>query len=408
MNTALIIGGGAAGFFTAINIKRKCPELRVVILEKTKKVLQKVKVSGGGRCNVTNGRVAPGDLVPFYPRGGKKLYPVFKEFGTKEMRSWLSKCDVPTKVEDDQRVFPESNNSQTIVDGFLGQCRSLGIEIVYQSEVISIDKSDELWKVETSNGNHSCEYLIMTAGASGKCWRMLSAFGFKMNQQVPSLFTFHVNDERLKDLPGVSFLDVSVKVAGTKLVETGPLLITHWGFSGPSILKLSAWGAVELADKSYQFNLIVNFSGLSFDECKKQLEEKRRSNPKRLVKNESFEGIPRRYWEQILTICDIENRTLGDLGKTQINKLCEELTQAHFSVVGKSAFKEEFVTCGGVELSELNLETMECKRFPGLFMAGEVIDIDALTGGFNFQACWSEGWLISEYIKKVQGKDRGA
>ena len=404
MRRVIIIGGGAAGFFTAINVKRKCPHLQVVILEKTGKVLQKVKVSGGGRCNVTNGRTSPAELIPFYPRGGKKLYPAFKQFGTREMRQWLVERGVQTKVENDLRVFTESNNSQTIIDCFLHECRALGIEIVFHREVLKMEQQSDHWKLETSVGDYTSQYVIVSAGASGKFWKMLSESGFEMNKQVPSLFTFHVSDDRIRDLQGVAFLDAYVKVAGTKLNESGPLLITHWGFSGPAILKLSAWGAIELASSEYKFNLIVNFSGLSFDACKQALEDRRAASPRKRMKNEPLGGIPRRYWERIVQLNDLSEKSFGDLGKSQINKLCEEFTQASFSVTGKSAFKEEFVTCGGVSLSELNLTTMECKRYPGVFMVGEVVDIDALTGGFNFQACWSGGWLISQHIEKMENE----
>lgn len=407
MRSVIVIGGGAAGFFTAINIKRKCPDLQVTILEKTGKILQKVKVSGGGRCNVTNGREQPGELVPFYPRGGKKLYPVFKTFGTMQMRQWLAECGVKTKVEDDLRVFPESNDSQSIIDCFTKECVSLGIAIDYQVEVLQII-SGKQWQLETSKGIRNCDYLIVSAGASGKCWKMLSEFGLKMNEQVPSLFTFHIKDERIESLQGLSFQDVQLKVAGTKLLESGPLLITHWGLSGPAILKLSAWGAIELSHKSYRFDLIINFLGISYDECKVLLEGKKSTVPKKQIKNEPLEGIPKRYWERIVSYCQIGDRVFEDLGKTHINKLCEELTQARFQVNGKSAFKEEFVTAGGVDLSEINTATMEAKNFSNLFLAGEVIDVDALTGGFNFQACWSAGWLISEHIFKTQIAYKGA
>ena len=406
MRTVIVVGGGAAGFFAAINIKKKCPYIDVTILEKTSKVLQKVKVSGGGRCNVTNGRLEPGELVPFYPRGGKKLYPMFKTFGTGQMRSWLAENGVRTSEEQDKRVFPESNDSQTIIDCFLEECSRLKINIEYQCEVTSLTKV-ETWMLMTNKGARNCDYLVFTVGASGKCWKMLSDFGFRMKEQVPSLFTFHIKDDRITDLQGLAFPDVGVKIAGTKLQESGPLLITHWGVSGPAVLKLSAWGAVELAQNHYQFDLIVNFLGITYEECKSRLEEMKTVSPKKLVKNESFNGIPRRYWERLLTYCQIGDRIFEDLGKAQMNKLCEELTQAHFKVNGKSAFKEEFVTAGGVDLTEINLETMESKNFSNLFLAGEVIDIDALTGGFNFQACWSGGWLISERISEIEKANKG-
>jgi hypothetical protein len=394
----VIIGGGAAGFFTAINIKEKRPDAEVIILEKTSNVLQKVKVSGGGRCNVTNGRTAPGQLVPFYPRGGKKLFPVFKSFGTKEMRQWLLDHGVPTAEEADHRVFPQSNSSQTIIDCFLKQCATLGINIRQQMDVQEIRQAGTKWTVQCKNETLEADAVVLATGASGRAWAMLQKLGLKLNAPVPSLFTFHIKDARLADLQGLSFADVQVKVAGTKLAESGPMLITHWGLSGPAILKLSAWGARELAAVDYTFALIINFVGRSFAECQADIAERMRTMPKRKTSNMPPEGIPSRFWERLVTIAGINEKVFGELSKSQINKLCEELTQAHFQVKGKSAFKEEFVTCGGVDLSEIDLNTLEAKRFHGLYLAGEVLDIDALTGGFNFQACWSAGWLISSDI----------
>jgi len=398
----VIIGGGAAGFFTAINIKEKRPDAEVIILEKTANVLQKVKVSGGGRCNVTNGRIPPGELVPFYPRGGKKLFPVFKSFGTKEMRQWLLDHGVPTTEEADHRVFPQSNSSQTIIDCFLKQCATLGINIRYQMDVQELRETGAKWTVQCKNDGLEADAVVLATGASGRVWDLLGRLGLKINAPVPSLFTFHIKDARLADLQGLSFAEVQVKVAGTKLVESGPMLITHWGLSGPAILKLSAWGARELSAVDYTFALIINFVGRTHAECQADIAERMRTMPKRKVSNMPPEGIPSRFWERLVTIAGIDEKVFGELSKNQINKLCEELTQAHYQVKGKSAFKEEFVTCGGVDLSEIDLVTMHAKRFPGLYLAGEVLDIDALTGGFNFQACWSAGWHISEALASVE------
>lgn len=399
---AVIIGGGAAGFFTAITLKEKRPDAEVIILEKTSNVLQKVKVSGGGRCNVTNGRTAPGEIVPFYPRGGKKLFPVFKAFGTHQMREWLLAHGVPTTEEPDHRVFPLSNSSQTIIDCFLKQCADLNIKIRYQMDVQAIQPAHEGWLIACKTENLKADAVVIATGASGRVWDMLQRLGLTVNPPVPSLFTFHIKDPRLTDLQGLAFADVQVKVAGTKLVETGPMLITHWGLSGPAILKLSAWGARELAAADYSFALIVNFVGRSYVECQADINERMHTMPKRKVSNVPPEGIPSRFWERLVQLAGIEQKVFGELSKSQINKLCEELTQGHYQVKGKSAFKEEFVTCGGVDLSEMDLTTMQVRRFPGLYLAGEVLDIDALTGGFNFQACWSAGWHIAEALASVE------
>lgn len=399
MRKVVVIGGGAAGFFAAINIKEKCPNLEVVILEKTSKLLQKVKVSGGGRCNVTNGRNMPGELTKFYPRGGKKLHKLFEEFGTKEMRAWLKSHGVETKIEDDQRVFPSSNNSQTIIDCFIGTAKNLGVQIILNSQIQSIKKREDSWEVTTATELYKTDVVVFALGSSPRGASLLEDLNIKFNSPVPSLFTFHINDERIKGLPGISFPNTTLKVATTKLIETGPLLITHWGISGPAVLKLSAWGARELAAKGYKFTLLINYLSISYDDCRSQLQELSETSPNKKLKNHTFSSLPKRFWLQLLEVLNLAEKTYGDLGKQALNKLSEELTQAHFSVTGKSAFKEEFVTCGGVDLSEVDLSTFESRKHQGLFISGEVLDIDALTGGFNFQACWSASWAISESIR---------
>lgn len=402
MPRVIVIGGGAAGYFAAINIKEKCPNLEVIILEKTGKLLQKVKVSGGGRCNVTNGRSLPSELTKFYPRGGKKLYKLLENFGTSEMRNWLDGHSVSTSVEGDLRVFPRSNTSQTIIDCFCGTAKKLGIQIILNSPIKTLSKEDEKWKVHCSTTEYKAEAVVIATGSSLGFLKQLKHLDLKINAGVPSLFTFHIDDLRISDLQGIAIPDVSLKVASTKLSERGPLLITHWGLSGPAVLKLSAWGARELAAKNYQFTLIINYLSIPFEECRNQLQVLVRTNPKKKLVNHSFEKLPKRFWVQLIKTLYFQEKTLGELGKQAINKISEELTQAHFVVIGKSAFKEEFVTCGGVDLSEVDLPTLESKQHKGLFFSGEVLDIDALTGGFNFQACWSASWAISEYFKEEQ------
>lgn len=388
-----VIGGGAAGFFTAINLKEKRPDAEVVILEKTGDVLKKVKISGGGRCNVTNGRERPGELTKFYPRGSKKLHSLFKEFGTLEMRDWLKSRGVSTKVEDDLRVFPGSNSSQEIIDCFLTLTGKLGVEVRRNFDVKSLFRKDTTWQI---NGEEIFDAVVVAVGSSNKFWKLLEAMDLRINEPVPSLFTFHIDDPRLKDLQGLSFADVGIKVAGAKLSDSGPLLVTHWGLSGPAVLKLSAWGARELHEKSYKFQIVINFLNQPFDELKSALVELRSAQPKKKLINSGLEGLPRRFWERLLEVSELQEKIWGEIGKSDLNKLCEELTQGHYQVHGKSPFKEEFVTCGGVDLGEVDLKTLESRKYPGLYFGGEVLDIDALTGGFNFQACWSAGWRISE------------
>lgn len=393
----LVIGGGAAGFFTAINIKEKHPSYKVTILEKTSNTLSKVKVSGGGRCNVTNARTEPGALIKYYPRGSKRLYKPFERFSTANMRQWLEKRGVQTKSEDDQRVFPITNDSQTIINCFENEINRLGILINHQCAVKKIEKKKR-WHVYTDHQEFKSDQIVYATGASPSSWKILSELGLEITNIVPSLFTFNIDDPRIKDLPGTVFPNAKVRISGTKMQEEGPVLITHWGLSGPAILKLSALCAHLLAKKKYAFLIQLNLSQQSAESLAKIFDELKASSPKKKLKNHKIDGIPNRYWEHLLNMLNGSEILWGQMNKRLQNQLIEQLTQATFSVTGKSPFKEEFVTAGGVDLKEINFNTMETIRFPGLFLAGEVLDIDALTGGFNFQACWTEGWIISESI----------
>lgn len=396
----IVIGGGAAGFFTAINIAEKYPNYQVTILEKTTKLLSKVKVSGGGRCNVTNERNLPSDLVHFYPRGSKKLHQIFKRFSTLDMVHWLEKRGIATKAEDDKRMFPTSDDSQTIIDCFLNSAQTNKVTVKQNQSLISLVQKGRQWEVITTTDTFVADKVIVATGSSPATLKILSQVGLEITPLVPSLFTFNIKDERLTDLPGVSFDDVKIKVISSKLMESGPLLITHWGLSGPAILKLSAWGAYDLKDKNYQFEILINFTGdLKHEVVYQHFSQYKVANPKRKVVNYPLFNIPKRFWERITIYSGIEATTqFSELSKKQINKLIEELIQGKYAVNGKSTFKDEFVTAGGVKLSEINLESFECKRFSNLYVAGEALDIDALTGGFNFQACWSAGWIISESL----------
>lgn len=398
----IIIGGGAAGYFTAINIAEQKPEYHITILEKAARGLQKVKVSGGGRCNVTNGRDKTAELVKFYPRGGKKLYKTFEQFGTLSMVEWLKDRGVQTKVESDLRVFPTSDNSQTIIDCFDRLVAKYNIEVHFKTGVEELQiLPDNTWRVILGEKAFlDTDIVVIATGSSPSFQEKLKKLGIAITPQVPSLFTFNIKDERISTLPGVSFAEAEVRIQGTKLIESGPLLITHWGMSGPAILKLSAWGARELQALNYDFKVVINLvAGTKLDVCRTSLIATKTEHPTRKVHNYAPNGIPKRYWENLLQHLEIPTELpFGELTNKHINKLTEELTQAIFTVKGKSTFKEEFVTCGGVDLVEIDLATMASKKYPSLYFAGEVIDIDALTGGFNFQACWSAGWIIAKSI----------
>lgn len=393
----VIVGGGAAGFFTAINIAEKNPKLKIAILERGKEVLSKVRVSGGGRCNVTHACFIPNDLVKFYPRGEKELRGPFHQFCSGDTIEWFEKHGVELKIEDDGRMFPVTDSSQTIIDCFLNATRKLKIEVLKSQSLQSIFKGENYWKLETNQQSFKCEKLIMTTGSNPKIWEMMQSLGHSIVEPVPSLFTFNIKDNRIKDLMGVSAL-ASVKVKDSKLKASGPLLITHWGMSGPGILRLSAWGARELAAKNYQFTLQVNWlNDLDFETVLDDLKVIKEENSKKLVSKFCPFDFPKRLWESLLYASAISADTKwADVSKKQITDLVNQLTNGQFQVNGKSTFKEEFVTAGGIDLKEINFKTMESKLHPNLFFAGEILNIDAITGGFNFQNAWTGGFLISQ------------
>lgn len=395
----IIVGGGAAGFFTAINIVEKNPKLKVAILERGAEVLSKVRVSGGGRCNVTHACFEPNELVKFYPRGEKELCGPFHQFCSGDTIEWFSNHGVALKIEEDGRMFPESNSSQTIIDCFLQASHKLGIEILTGQSVQSIFKKENFWKIETQNNNYVAEKLILATGSNPKIWEMLQTFGHAIVTPVPSLFTFNIKDSRIKELPGVA-AQVSVKVKDTKLSSSGPLLITHWGMSGPAILKLSAWGARILHDKNYQFTIYVNWlNDLDKEDAEKILKDLKQEHAKKAVSKKSPFDFPNRLWESLVLASGIDAETKwADLSKIQLQNLANQLTNGTFQVNGKSTFKEEFVTAGGIDLKEINFKTMESKLHENLYFAGEIMNIDAITGGFNFQNAWTSGFIVANAI----------
>lgn len=398
----IVVGGGAAGFFTAINIVEKRPNLKVAILERGKSVLEKVRISGGGRCNVTHACFVPNDLVKFYPRGERELKGPFNQFCSGDTIEWFEKHGVELKIEDDGRMFPVSNSSQTIIDCFQEAVKKLKIDVLTNHSVQELYKAETHWKITSTQEVFTCEKIVMASGSNPKIWELLQTLGHSIIEPVPSLFTFNIKDPRIKYLMGLSSV-ASVKVKKSKLEASGPLLITHWGLSGPGILRLSAWGARELADKKYQFAIQVNWlNETTFEEAIDLLKEVKEENVKKLVTKYAQFELPKRLWENLVKAADISEETKwADLNKKQMNVLAEQLTNAKFQVNGKSTFKEEFVTAGGVDLKEVNFKTMESKVAPNMYFAGEILNIDAITGGFNFQNAWTGGFIVANSIAET-------
>ena len=401
MNTnfdILIVGAGAAGFFTAINLAEKKPNLKIAILERGKEVLTKVRISGGGRCNVTHANFVPNELARNYPRGEKELRGPFHQFCSGDTVEWFEKHGVELKIEDDGRMFPVSNSSQTIIDCFENAAKKSGISVLTNQSVKSIFQTGDFWKVETNTETFICEKLVITTGSNPKIWDVLSQLGHAIIPAVPSLFTFNIKDIRIKDLMGLSAI-ANVKVKNTNLSASGPLLITHWGMSGPGILKLSAWGARILADKKYQFEIEVNWlNSVTFEETLETLKILKLEHAKKSVRNKVHFDLPNRLWENLVIGADINCETWADLNKNQLHNLANQLTSGTFEANGKSTFKDEFVTAGGIDLKEINFKTMESKLLKNLYFAGEIVNIDAITGGFNFQNAWTSGFIAANAI----------
>ncbi len=397
----IVVGGGAAGFFAAINIAVKHPNLKVVILERGKEVLTKVKVSGGGRCNVTHAEFIPSELVLNYPRGEKELLGPFHQFMTGDTIEWFKKRGIELKIEEDGRMFPVSDSSQTIIDCFLNETKRLGIQVLKNHSVKTISNQDHQWKISTNQGDFIADKIVVATGSNPKIWKLLEALGHSIVQAVPSLFTFNIEDVRINEIPGVVAQDVYVEVIGTDLWSEGPLLITHWGLSAPSILKLSAFGALQLAKMDYKFEIQINFIKLNFDDCLNILKETKQDLSKKRVFNAAQFNLPKRLWRKLVLASDMDAESRwADINRDQLVKLTEQLTKAVFKVNGKSTFKEEFVTAGGINLKEVDFKNFESRLHKNLYFAGEVLNIDAVTGGFNFQNAWTGAYIVAQNINK--------
>ena len=400
MKKVIIIGGGASGFFTAANIDTKLYD--VTILEQNSDVLQKVKISGGGRCNVSHACFDPRELVQFYPRGHKELLSVFTKFQPGDTMNWYEEHGVALKIEDDNRIFPESNSSQSIIDCLVNECRKKNVKILTKQTVTEILPQENGYKIHTTDQNYFTDYVVFSTGSSPKAFKMLEKLGHQIVAPVPSLFTFNIKNEILKDLMGTSFQYVDIEIPKLNLEESGSLLITHWGLSGPAILKLSAWGARELAALKYQFEIIVNFIGTASEDALEIFKNFKENEPKKSIGQTKIFDITNRFWQRILFVSGIDTtKQLANINNKEMQKIIENLCCCRMNVTGKSTFKEEFVTAGGVDLKEMDFKTMKSKKLPNFYISGEVLNIDAVTGGFNFQACWSEGWLIAQDLNAV-------
>lgn len=402
----IVVGGGAAGFFGAIAAAQANPHVKVTILEASRQVLAKVRISGGGRCNVTQACFNPSELVQNYPRGGKALLGAFTRFQAKDTIAWFAAHGVPLKTEADGRMFPITDNSETIVNCLINTAKATGVEIrtgifVASMKILRIQGSEHntVFEILLKSGETlQCDRLLLATGSNPIGYKIAQALGHTIEPPVPSLFTFNIRDEKVLKLAGVSVSPVRLRLSvpgKPQLEQTGPMLITHWGFSGPAVLRLSAWAARVLHSNNYQATLIINWlPDLKPEEVRSKLLAVKNEWAKRAIALHRGVDLPHRLWQYIISRAGITpEERWAELSNKTLNQLVQELTQGQYQIKGKGVFKEEFVTCGGVSLKEVNFKTMESKLVPGLHFAGEILDIDGVTGGFNFQSAWTTGYL---------------
>lgn len=399
-NKIAVIGGGAAGFFAAIHAASIHSEVH--LFEKSNKLLSKVKISGGGRCNLTHDCDYASQLIQYYPRGGRSLKKGFEIFGTKDTRSWFETRNVPLKVEADGRVFPKSDNSQSIIECLLQEAHKKVIHIHLKKGLEQIEVQNRGFRLGFRNSEENFDKVILACGGNPKKenYQWIKDLGLKVIDPIPSLFTFNCPDYKMKSLMGLSVANGSVQIPGSKWKESGPILITHWGFSGPGILKLSSWAARDLYDMDYNFPILINWTNNKEEELRIAFEEYKTAHPKKKISSNPLFGIPLRLWHYLALKSGLKEEQLYlDLSKKTMNKFLETLLRDKHQVKGKTTFKEEFVSCGGVELSEIKLQSFECKKIKDLFIVGELLNVDALTGGFNFQNAWTSGFLAGRAAK---------
>jgi len=411
----VIVGGGAAGFFAAITCKEANPALHVTLLEGAGAPLAKVRVSGGGRCNVTHDQPDPATLIGNYPRGGRALLGPLTRFGPRETEAWFEGRGVKLKTEADGRMFPTTDDSETVIACLMGAARAAGVELRTRSPVTGVDVAEPVagsgprFTVHLRSGAtlHSDRVLLATGGAPAG-YRWAQALGHTIEAPVPSLFTFKIDDPRLRGLAGVSVASARVRLDGAKEVHEGPVLVTHWGLSGPAVLKASAWGARLLNEQGYKLGLTVDWRpDMRQDEVREALLAIKRTDARRTVLASEPFGLPQRLWRSLATAADAaEGMRWADASKVLLARLEREVHAGRYEIVGKGVFKEEFVTCGGVRLKEVDFSSMESRVQPGLFFAGEILDIDGVTGGFNFQSAWTTGRLAGEALASVREAGR--
>ena len=398
----VIVGGGAAGFMAAITLAEAQQNIDIIILEQGNEVLGKVRISGGGRCNVTHACYDVKELVKFYPRGSKELMSPFYRFNCEHTVDWFENRGVQLKTEEDGRMFPVSNRSQSIIDCLTEQTKLLNIQIIKQAKVMRFE-TGENFSVYYNDKKISADYLLIASGSNNTIWQLLKQSGHEITEPVPSLFTFNIKEDLIKGLEGISLNNVQISINDSKINSQGAVLITHTGLSGPAILKLSAFAARILHDKKYQFNLEINWIDMSADEAVQQLKTEKEAQAKKQANNFSPFDIPNRFWLSVLNVNGISPQKLAaDFSKQDLQNIANTLTKSVLKVYSKNTNKDEFVTAGGVSLKEVEFKTMESKIIPNLYLAGEVLDIDAVTGGFNFQAAWTTGFIAG---KNIGGKE---
>lgn len=396
----VVVGGGAAGFFGAIQAAELNPGIRILILEKSPKLLSKVRISGGGRCNVTHNCFNPFELSRHYPRGEKLLKTSFKQFHAKHVVDWFAEKGVRLKSEADGRMFPVSDNSMTIIDCFMREADRHKIRIETRKGVSSVRSENKIFNIHTEGDEtYQAKKILIAMGGSinPQAYRWISNLGHSIVNPIPSLFTFNDQSGKFKDLMGISVSDAVVRIVGTKLSERGPVLITHWGLSGPAVIKLSAWAANYLHKADYKFDVHVNWTGsVNEEELRVQLQNHKSTSGKQKIQVNPMYFLPQRLWQRLCELSEIEeSRVWNEISQKQINRLIEHLIRCSFQIGGKTTFKEEFVTCGGVDLKEIDPETMESRLVKNVYFAGEVLNIDGETGGFNFQAAWTTAYLAA-------------
>lgn len=396
MRKQVIIGGGAAGCFYAIQAKENFPEDEIIVLEAGGKLLQKVLISGGGRCNVTHACFDPKELIQFYPRGHKELLGPFHQFAPGDMMEWLERRGVATKIEEDNRVFPTTDDSKTIINCFMQAMQEQGVKVRMKQKVSELNHSEKGWKINTGKETFWADKLIIATGSNPQIWKLLSSIGVEVVPSVPSLFTFKIKHPLINGLMGIALPDCEVKIPQLKVEESGPVLITHWGLSGPGILKISAWSALELSRLNYQFKLKVNWIKRSIPEALRELQEYKQEHGKRKVIERPLFNVPKRFWENLCHLIELDHKNWADVKKKQLQEMATLLTDVELNVNGRATNKSEFVTAGGVDLKQINFKTMQLKGFKDLYTVGEVNNIDAVTGGFNFQAAWTTAFICAQ------------